>query len=172
MSTEEEAYWVTVEEAAELLQEGQVDEAITELTAVLEADANNPYAHHFLGHANYEKEDFPRALAAYVRALDLCPGYPGAMIGAGQSLRMMGEFERAIRMGKEILRLRNDDADALFLLGATYFQRGENKLAHGFLQRYLETSPDIEVAMEVEGMMQVIRGEVLPFPGAEESTEN
>jgi len=31
---------------------------------------------------------------------------------------------------------------------------------------------ELEVALEVEGMLQVIRGEVLPFPGAEDTVEN
>ena len=172
MTNKEDPRWDAVEEASELLQEGEVQRAIAALQSVVDTDPANPYAHHFLGHGYFEQEDFSRALAGYVRALELAPGYPGAMIGAGQSLRMMGEFERAIRMGKEVLRVRKDDADALYLLGAVYFQRGENKLAHGFLQRFLETDPDIEVAMEVEGMMQVIRGEVLPFPGAQPAEDN
>ena len=84
------------------------------------------------------------------------------MLGAGQTLRMMGEHERAIRMGQEALRVQKDDPDALYLLGAVHFQRGENKLAFGYLSRFLETGPELEVALEVEGMLQIVRGEVLP----------
>ena len=96
----------------------------------------------------------------------------GAMLGAGQTLRMMGEYDRAIRMGQRVLQKQEDDGDALFLVGATHFQKGENEAAKRYLERFLETSPELEVALEVEGMLQVVRGEVLPFPGAEDTVEN
>ena len=94
------------------------------------------------------------------------------MIGAGQTLRMMGVYDRAIRMGQRVLPGRPEDPDALFLLGAIHFQRGENQAAKRYLERFMETNPELEVALEVEGMLQVVRGEVLPFPGAEDKLEN
>ena len=108
----------------------------------------------------FEREDYARALKCYVAALDAKPKYIGAMIAAGQSLRMLGDHERAIRMAKQVLRLEADDPDALFLLGAVHFQRGEHALAIGPLERFIQTRPEIEVAMEVEGMLQICRGEV------------
>ncbi len=154
--------WALVEEGIELLTIGEVDQALDELSGVVEEYPDNEYAQFFLGQAYFEKQRYPNALTCYVRALELAPRYLGAIVSAGQTLRMMGEHERAIRMGTEALRIQQDDGDALYLLGAVHFQRGENKLAYGFLQRFLETGPELEVALEVEGMMQVIRGEVMP----------
>ena len=156
----------------ELLHDGRLDEAIDELLRVAREDPKNEYAFHFLGHAYFEKEAYREALKAYVEALSLAPEYVGAMIGAGQTLRMMGEYDRAIRMGQRVLQKDDADGDALFLVGATHFQKGENQAAKRYLERFLETSPELEIALEVEGMLQVIRGEVLPFPGAEDTVEN
>lgn len=156
----------------ELLHTGELDRAIAELLRVIREDPRNEYAFYFLGHAYFEKEAYPEALKSYVEALTLAPEYLGAMLGAGQTLRMMGEHDRAIRMGQRVLQNREDDADALFLVGATYFQKGENQAAKRYLERFLQTQPELEVALEVEGMLQVIRGEVLPFPGAEDTVEN
>ncbi len=156
-------HWEAVEEAAELLATDEVDAAIDALREVAERDPRNEYAYYFLGNAHFEKKEYEKALAAYVRALELVPRYAGAMIGAGQTLRMMGQLDRAMRMGQEVLRLRKDDADALYLLGLVAFQRGEYKLAHGFLARFLETGPEAEVRIEVEGIMQVCRGEAMPM---------
>lgn len=164
--------WEAAEEGMELLHAGEVDRAIEELLQVTREDPHNEYAFHFLGHAYFEKEAYPEALKSYVEALTLAPDYLGAMLGAGQTLRMMGEYDRAIRMGQRVLQSREDDADALFLVGATHFQRGENQAAKRYLERFLATNPELEVALEVEGMLQVIRGEVLPFPGAEDTVEN
>jgi cytochrome c-type biogenesis protein CcmH/NrfG len=164
--------WEAAEEGIELLRAGEIDAAIDELLRVIQEDPHNEYAFHFLGHAYFEREAYPEALKAYVEALTLAPEYVGAMLGAGQALRMMGEYDRAIRMGQRVLSKQQDDGDALFLVGATHFQKGENQAAKRYLERFLETGPELEVALEVEGMLQVIRGEVLPFPGAEDTVEN
>jgi len=148
--------WEAAEEGMELLHAGEIDQAIDELLRVAREDPQNEYALHFLGHAYFQKEAFPEALKSYVEALKLAPEYAGAMVGAGQTLRMMGEYDRAIRMGKRVLQQ----------------QKGENDAAKRYLERFLETSPELEVALEVEGMLQVIRGEVLPFPGAQDTVEN
>jgi cytochrome c-type biogenesis protein CcmH/NrfG len=164
MSDAPDEHWEAVEEAVELLSIDEVDEAIEALRLVAERDPDNEYAFYFLGNAHYEKKEYDKALAAYVRAIELVPRYAGAMIGAGQTLRMMGQHERAMRMGQEVLRFRKDDSDALYLLGLVAFQRGEYKLAHGFLARFLETgAPEAEVRLEVEGIMQICRGEALPL---------
>lgn len=164
--------WEAAEDGMELLHGGETDRAIDELLRVAKADPQNEYAFYFLGHAYFQKEAFPESLKSYVEALRLAPDYVGAMVGAGQTLRMMGEYDRAIRMGKNVLQRQEDDGDGLFLVGAAHFQKGENEAARRYLERFLETSPELEVALEVEGMLQVIRGEVLPFPGAEDTVEN
>jgi cytochrome c-type biogenesis protein CcmH/NrfG len=164
--------WEAAEEGMELLHTGELDQAIEELLRVLHDDPRNEYAFCFLGHAYFQKEAYSEALKSYVEALTRAPDYIGAMVGAGQALRMMGEYDRAIRMGQSVLQKRADDADGLFLVGAAHFQKGENDLAKRYLERFLETSPELEVALEVEGMLQVIRGEVLPFPGAQDTVEN
>jgi tetratricopeptide (TPR) repeat protein len=164
--------WEAAEEGMELLHAGENDQAVTELLRVTREDPDNEYAFNFLAHAYFEKEAYPEALKSYIEALRLAPEFVGAMIGAGQTLRMMGEYDRAIRMGQRVLQKNQDDGDALFLVGAIHFQKGENQAAKRYLERYLETGPELEVALEVEGMLQVVRGEVLPFPGAEDTVEN
>ncbi len=164
--------WEAAEEGMELLHCGDVDAAIEELLRVTRTDPRNEYAYYFLGHAYFQKEAYAESLKSYVEALKLAPDYIGAMVGAGQTLRMMGEYDRAIRMGQSVLQKRPDDADGLFLVGTVHFQKGENQVAKRYLERFLETSPELEVALEVEGMLQVIRGEVLPFPGAQDAVDN
>ena len=164
--------WEAAEEGMELLHSGEIDQAIDELLRVAREDPRNEYAFHFLGHAYFEKKAFQEALKSYVEALSIAPDYVGAMLGAGQALRMLGEYDRAIRMGQRALQVQKDDGDALFLVGAAHFQKGENQPAKRYLERFLETSPALEIALEVAGMLPVIRGEVLPFPGAEDTVEN
>lgn len=168
---EDATHWEAVEEGMELLQEGRNEEAVRELTSVIQNDPDNEYAHYFLGNAYFELEDWGRSLKCYVRALELAPNYRGALVASGHALRMMGRLPQALRVGRQALRMDENDADALYLLGVVHFQRGENDAARTYLERFLETRPEVETALEIEGMLQVIRGEVLPFPGADD-TEN
>jgi tetratricopeptide (TPR) repeat protein len=159
-------HWSDVEEAAELLADGQVEEALGELERIAKDDPKNEYAFYFLGNAHYERQEWEKALAGYVRALQIAPRYLGALIGAGHALRMMGRLDQALRTGQEALKLGKDDADAHHLLGLIYFQRGDEAAARAHLQAFLAQNPDIELRVEAEGMLQVLGGQVVPFPGA------
>ncbi|MGB5696953.1 MAG: tetratricopeptide repeat protein [Polyangiales bacterium] len=172
MSEQQSERWEAAEEGVELLRVGELDEAIDELLRVVHEDPMNEYAFYFLGHAYFQKKAYPEALKSYVEALKLAPKYLGAMVGAGQTLRMMGEYDRAIRMGLRVLEEQPDDGDGLFLVGAAYFQKGENQAAKRHLERFLESGPELEVALEAEGMLQIIRGEVLPFLGTQDTVES
>jgi cytochrome c-type biogenesis protein CcmH/NrfG len=157
-----EAAWEAAQEGAELITEHEPARAIAVLEALLRTDPKNEYAFFFLGSAHYELGDYKKALAAYVQALQLVPTYMGAMINAGHTLRMLGRYEQAIRMAQQVLAREKDDSDALFLAGASHFARGDNDAAMQYLTRFLHTNPEIEAAIEAEGMLQILRGEVVP----------
>lgn len=155
-----EDHWDAAQPGAELVAEGDYEAAVRLLTDLIESQPENEYAYFYLGSAYYELEDFPRALKSYVKALEIVPGYVGAMVNAGHTLRMLGRYDEAIRMGQQVLARAADDGDGLFLIGAASFARGDYAQAKGFLERFLHTNPEIEVAVEVEGMLQVIRGKL------------
>jgi cytochrome c-type biogenesis protein CcmH/NrfG len=152
--------WESAHEGAELIAEGSCEEAVRVLSVLIQAEPRNEYAFFFLGAAYYELQRYEQALAAYVQALAIAPGYVGAMVGAGHALRMLGRHEQAIRMGKEVLARDKNDGDALFLLGAIHFARDDSAAAIDYLNRFLDTRPEAEVATEAYGMLQVLRGEV------------
>ena len=152
--------WDAAQPGAELVAEGDFQAAIALLTELIESQPQNEYAYFYLGAAYYEAEDYPRALKCYVKALEIVPGYLGAMVNAGHTLRMLGRYDEAMRMGQQVLKQAPDDGDALFLIGAASFARGDYAKAKSHLERFLTTQPEIEVAVEVEGMLQVIRGKL------------
>jgi len=154
---ESDAHWDAAQEGAELLREGEREQALALLTDLIVREPDNEYAYFFLGSAYYELEQYDRALKCYVKALELVPTYVGAMVHAGHSLRMMGRYQEAVRMANQVLARAANDPDALFLIGACSFARGEDAKARDFLERFLQTNPELEIATEVEGMLQVIR---------------
>jgi tetratricopeptide (TPR) repeat protein len=155
--------WDAVEEGAELLQTGELEEAVAELMRVTEAQPENDLAHNLLGTAFFEKRDYEKALKCYVRALEISPKFVGAMVGAGQSLRMLGRAEHALRLARQALLVSKEDPDALFLAGCLCYARGEGHAAKTYLDRFLETKPEIEAAIEARGMLKSIMGDDAPF---------
>lgn len=162
MGTVEDARWDEVEEAVEMLTVGELDEALAALLAVVEQSPDNELAHYYLGNAYFEKEAYEEALKRYVRALELAPRFVAAMVGAGQTLRFLGQHDKALRIAREALAVNANDPDALYLAGCVCFQRGEKHQSSVYLQRFLDTAPEIEIALEVQGMLRVLRGEVDP----------
>lgn len=154
--------WEAAQDGAELIAEGNSEEAVRVLTQLVQDQPLNEHAWFFLGAAHYELTRYDQALAAYVKALEVKPLFIGAMINAGHSLRMLGRHEQAIRMGHEVLKRDKKDGDALFLLGAAHFARDDAAAALGYLERFLDTRPEAEVATEAHGMLQVLRGEIAP----------
>lgn len=154
--------WDAAQEGAELIAEGEIDEAIAELERVLDRDPKNEYAYYFLGAAHFEKGAFEKAMKASLKALEIAPEYLGALVQLGHTLRMMGRHQEAIRVARQLLAKNKDDGDALYLLGLSHYARGERSAAAEYLNRFLATKPELEVANEVHGLLQVLRGDVVP----------
>jgi tetratricopeptide (TPR) repeat protein len=153
--------WEAAQVGAELIAEGDHERAIAVLRDLIVHDPDNEHAHCYLGAAHFERAEYPEALKAYVRAIELAPRFLGAMVGSGHTLRMLGRYEQAIRMANEVLRVGKDDPDGLFLLGASHFAIGNKDAAEKALERFLGTRPELELALEVAGLLQVLRGEIV-----------
>lgn len=160
MTTVNERRWDIAQEGAELLREGSIADAVTELERVVAEDDQNEYAFFFLGSAHFEAGRFEKALKCYLRALELAPLYTGALVNAGHTLRMMGRHDEALRVARQLLERDKNDADAIHLAGLAHFARGERAMAEKLLGRFLETQPELEVANEVQGLLQILRGEI------------
>jgi cytochrome c-type biogenesis protein CcmH/NrfG len=153
--------WDAAQVGADMLAEREPERAIALLEQLIARDPRNEHAYFFLGAAHFELADYAKALRAYVTALELVPSYVGAMVNAGHSLRLLGRYDQAIRMGQQVLARQKDDPDALFLLGSSHFARGDNASAANFLTRFLQTSPEVEAATEAHGMLQIIEGQIV-----------
>jgi cytochrome c-type biogenesis protein CcmH/NrfG len=155
--------WERAQEGAELLRERNLEAAIAELEGVIEGDPDNAYGYYFLGSAHFESGNFDKAMKAYVLALDRAPEYRGAMVGLGHTLRMLGRYDQALRMGREVLARDAKDADAFYLMALTHYARGDEAAAKSYLERFLETRPEVEVAQEAIGLLEILAGRVQPL---------
>lgn len=151
--------WAQAEEGAELMSEGEYQAALDELSKVIAEEPSNHYALFFMGSALLEVGEAARALKAFVSALQLEPEYPGALIGAGWALHTLGRYREGLRVGKQVLSKQKDDPDALYLMGLCHYALDDRAAALGYLQRFVDTRPEIEVAMEADAVIQVLRGQ-------------
>lgn len=156
--SEDAARWDAVEEASELLVEGQIQEALTALRAVLQADPKNAYAYNLVGTAFWELRQFEPARDAFNAAILVSPDFLGARLGLSHALRKLGEVPAAIRQARMALQRHPDDGEAHHALGLAYAERGDDDLAIKSLERFLESKPEAEVAMEVRQVLARLRG--------------
>jgi Flp pilus assembly protein TadD len=149
-------HWSAVEEATELLMEERYIEALIELRRVIKGDPQNPYAFHYLGVALFETGELEAARDAYRAALRLSPDYLGARVGLSHTLRTLGDAEGALREAKEALRRFPKDGDAMHAAGLAHAARGNKHLAKEHLERYLQTGPEAESALEVRQILEML----------------
>jgi tetratricopeptide (TPR) repeat protein len=156
-STDEDAaggaHWSAVEEAVELLHEQRFREGLVELRRVLSSDPKNPYAYFFLGQAFFETGEMEAARDAYAACLKLAPGHLGARVALSHVLRALGDIRGAIREGMAALSRAPGDADALYALGLAHHSRGDLAAATKYLEAFLATGPEFEVAVETRALL-------------------
>ncbi len=136
--------------------EDRPQEAVIALRDVVRADATNPYAFHYLGVALFELEQFEAARDAYKAAIALSPDYLGARFGLSTALRHLGDARGAYDAAIEMLERSEDDGDGLYAAGMALAALGRRRDARRFLEKYLATGPELEVAMEVRGLLDAM----------------
>ncbi len=113
VDTNDETHWEAVEEAAELLSEGQQARALETLRDVVRADPRNPYGYHLVGVALSQLGQFEPARDAFRAAVKLSPDYLGARVGLSHTLRLLGHLDGALAQAREALRRFPDNVEAL-----------------------------------------------------------
>jgi tetratricopeptide (TPR) repeat protein len=88
-----------------LLDIGDVDESIRQLTVVIQREPNHPTAHYLLAQAFRMKDSYAESIRAAQEAIRINPRNAEARFWLAESLRMSGNCERAVQEYQEYLRL-------------------------------------------------------------------
>ncbi len=96
--------------------EGGESEAIELCRDVVNTNPNSPDAQFNLGRALEYTEQWDDAMAAYSRSLELLPGFTEAMIGLAQAYMVMGRFNDARHLCREVLKNHPTSMEAYSLL--------------------------------------------------------
>lgn len=159
MSTPEDRdaqHWGAVEEATEVLLDGDPKQALVLLREVLEADPKNPYALHYAGVAMFELKKWEPARDAYRAAVTMAPNYLAARVGLSHSLRMSDDVSGAYVAAEEALERFPDDPGAIYAAGLALAALGRRKKAQQMLQRFLASGPELEAQLEARGVLEML----------------
>ena len=149
-------HWEEAEEAVEALREGNPIGAIVALRGVIRSSPRNAYAYHYLGIALFESSELEAARDAYRAALLVAPRYLGARVHLSHVLRMLGDATAAIREGEAARRQAPTDPDVWHALGVAHAQRGDKDAARHYLEGYLRSHPEPELANEVREILTLV----------------
>jgi tetratricopeptide (TPR) repeat protein len=152
--SDDASQWEAVEEATELLLDGDPHEALYRLREVVREDPTNPYAFYYIGTAMFEVGRFDAAVDAYEAALRISPRYLAARVGLSHALRIEGEVRAALKHAKKALEHFPGDGDSLFALGLALASNHDKEGAIRALQAFLNTSPELEISLEARAMLE------------------
>lgn len=147
-------HWQAVEQATELLLEGEPHQALVCLRDVVKKNPRNPYAFYYIGTAMFELGRFDAAIDAYEAALRISPKYLAARVGLSHCLRIEGDLRQAIAQARIALQHETGDGDALFALGLALASSGDRRGAIDALQAFVQTGPELEIRLEAGAMLE------------------
>lgn len=149
----DERRWEAVEDAAELLLDGNHPDALRSLKGVLLADPQNAYAYYFTGVAMSELHQEEAARDAFAAAVTVAPEYLAARVGLAHALRKSGDVVGAITEGRDALERFPQDGDAHYALALAFAAVGDRAAAVIHLEAFLRSGPEVEVQIEARQML-------------------
>ena len=124
-----------VDQATQLLQRGQLDEAEQEFRALVDAGSSHPRAHANLGAIQLLRGHPGDAIGHLQRALDLCPDDPGVLSNLAVALRSLARFEEALALFRQALSHNPDDPGLLTQLGNLLQELGDAEEGNACFRR-------------------------------------
>jgi len=131
------------EQAHQLYNEGQFDEAIAVLRAGLSAFPFAAELHVGLAYAHLAREEYAWARRSFDDALGINPEHEDALVGLGEVLLKLGHAARALQCFETMLVLGfRDDHDLVLQAGRALFREGAVQAARRFFDVAREAHPE------------------------------
>jgi len=127
--------------ANQLSQEGKHDEAIAAYQQVLASNPQIAEAHYNIGFLNSQKKDWAAAEAAYLKALEVRPGYGEAIAALARVYQDSGQPARAAELLAKAAADNPKDAKVQFNLGVFHLNSGRAEEAAAAFQKAGEADP-------------------------------
>jgi tetratricopeptide (TPR) repeat protein len=127
--------------ANQLSGEGKSDEAIAAYNEVLAKNPQIAEAHYNIGYLKAQKKDWPAAEAAYLKALEVRPGYGEAISALARVYQDSGQAAKATELLTKAATDNPKDGKVQFNLGVFYLNSGKAEEAAASFQKAAEADP-------------------------------
>ena len=125
-----------------LYTEGQLQQALSESSKMLERFPNSVILYNIAGASNAALMQFDAAIESYKQALRIKPDYADAYYNMGVALNDKGDPEAAIESYKQALRIKPDYAKAYNNMGVALNDKGDPEVAIESYKQALRIKPD------------------------------
>ena len=126
----------------ELMQKGQIDQALVNFQNAIKANPLLPQSHYNLGVCYMARGQYDLALTNYNKALSLSPGNTVILNNIGVTYGKMDKPSLALKYYKMALKYEPENVFALSNVGAIYVG-SDPKKAKGYLEKAIKVNPNL-----------------------------
>jgi tetratricopeptide (TPR) repeat protein len=139
------------------LAQGKKNEAIEKYEATLKNNPRNAGAYLSLALLYEKSREFQNAMKVYERAWKMNPNFWFAANNLAFLLSELSDnkpdYERALNLTKEALKMRPGDPAVIDTLGWVYYRMGDYEKARVLIEKALEGAPDLAILNYHMGMV-------------------
>ena len=142
-----------------LYTEGQLKQALSESSQLLERFPNSVILFNIIGASNAALMQFDAAIESYKQALRIKPDFADAYYNMGVALNDKGDPEAAIESYKQALRIKPDYAEGHSNLGAALQLLNQTEQAVASYEKAISLKKDFNTAISGLGKALLKKGE-------------
>ncbi|MBP7056270.1 MAG: tetratricopeptide repeat protein [Candidatus Omnitrophica bacterium] len=135
--------------ASALIDSRQYEEAIAELTAVINSGSSNPYAYGNRGIAYLKSGQYDSAIKDFNKAIELNPEDAIAYSNLGGSYLQLKDYSRSVAYCEKALELKPNHANSYMIRGTAYLRLGQFDKASADFDKALEFDPNLKESVEL-----------------------
>jgi len=123
---------------------GQMDSTLYWAKRMLSFDPDNPWANFYLGLGYFGMNEQEKAREAFEKARGLSPRLLLNLNRLAQTYRILGNYEQAVEVLKEIIEINPEGSDAYYYLGICYILMGTDEMAISNYRKSLSIIESLE----------------------------
>jgi len=150
----------SISRARELGMGGNAEEGIRELRAITAEDPAIGDAWFSLGNVHFRSRDYPAAIEAFRRALELKPDDTFAAINIANAYQLTGRSDEAEAFVLDYLKRGFQDPQLYFLLGNLNFQQRKFDRAEGYFRQCLALNKESASSENALAAIAIERGDL------------
>jgi tetratricopeptide (TPR) repeat protein len=135
---------------------------------MIEIAPENPWGHFYLGVCYFEEDDLEKARDEFEKVRELSPAIEVNLYNLALTYQVLGEFELAIAVLKDIIEFRSEARLAHYYLGICYELNGDDEPAKTHYENYLSILNSMELESPDDPGILIDKGRVLTRLGRKE----